>query len=123
MKKHFRKLAPLTAAIVLAITFLAAPLPVGAQSAEDIRRGVAASGGSGDSSRVGDVIEVAINIFSIVVGIAAVIMIIIGGMKYVTSSGDSTSVNGAKNTILYAIVGLIVVGLAQVLVKFVLNQV
>lgn len=63
-----------------------------------------------------------INIFSLVVGIVAVIMIIVGGLKYITSGGDSGNVTGAKNTILYAVVGLIVVALAQVIVRFVLNQ-
>ncbi len=49
-------------------------------------------------------------------------MIIIGGFKYVTSTGDSASISSAKNTILYALVGLAVVSLAQVLVHFVLNK-
>jgi hypothetical protein len=59
----------------------------------------------------------------VIVGVAAVIMIIIGGFRYITSSGDSASVNSAKNTILYAIIGLVIVALAQVIVRFVLNQV
>ncbi|HSH55898.1 MAG TPA: pilin [Candidatus Limnocylindrales bacterium] len=63
----------------------------------------------------------AVNIFSIIVGIIAVIMIIVGGLKYITSGGDSGNVSSAKNTILYAIVGLIVVALAQFIVRFVLN--
>ena len=63
-----------------------------------------------------------INIFSVLVGIVAVIMIIIGGFRYITSGGDSGNVTGAKNTILYAIVGLVIVALAQFIVKFVLNQ-
>lgn len=64
----------------------------------------------------------AVNIISLVVGIVAVIMIIVGGFKYITSSGDSGKVGSAKNTILYAIIGLVVVALAQVIVKFVLNR-
>lgn len=63
-----------------------------------------------------------VNIFSVVVGIVAVIMIIIGGFKYITSGGDSGNVTGAKNTILYAIIGLVVVALAQFIVKFVLGK-
>ena len=49
-------------------------------------------------------------------------MIIIGGLRYITSGGDSGNVTGAKNTILYAVVGLIVVALAQVIVRFVVNR-
>lgn len=71
---------------------------------------------------INDMITTVINIFSLVVGIAAVIMIIVGGLKYITSSGDSGNVSGAKNTILYAIIGLVVVALAQVIVRFVLSQ-
>lgn len=63
-----------------------------------------------------------VNIFSVIVGLIAVLMIIFGGFRYITSGGDSTKVNSAKNTILYAIIGLIIVALAQVIVKFVLNK-
>lgn len=71
---------------------------------------------------VNSTLAVAINLFSLIVGITAVIMVIIGGFKYVTSSGDSARVSSAKDTILYAIVGLVVVAMAQVIVKFVLNK-
>ena len=67
-------------------------------------------------------ISLALNIFSAVVGIIAVIMIIIGGIRYITSGGNSEKTTSAKDTILFAIVGLIVVALAQVIVKFVLNK-
>ena len=71
---------------------------------------------------VNSLITTVINIFSLVVGVVAVIMIIIGGLKYITSGGDSGNITGAKNTILYAIVGLVVVALAQVIVRFVLTE-
>lgn len=74
------------------------------------------------STRVNNIIKTVINIFSLIVGIVAVIMIIIGGLKYITSGGDSGNVTGAKNTILYAIIGLVVVALAQIIVKFVLEK-
>lgn len=74
------------------------------------------------STQVDSIITTVINIISIVVGIVAVIMIIIGGFKYITSNGDSGAVSGAKNTILYAIVGLVVVALAQIIVRFVVNR-
>lgn len=67
-------------------------------------------------------ITTAINVFSIVVGIIAVVMIIVGGVKYITSGGDSGNVTGAKNTILYAIIGLVVVALSQVIVQFVIGS-
>lgn len=64
-----------------------------------------------------------LNIFSFVVGIVAVIMVLVAGFKYITSQGDSNGVNSAKNTLLYAIIGLIIVLLAQVIVRFVLHRV
>lgn len=77
----------------------------------------------GDQTTVNDIIADVINIFSLVVGVVSVIMIIIGGLKYITSGGDSGNVSGAKNTILYAIIGLVIVALAQVIVRFVLTRV
>jgi hypothetical protein len=64
-----------------------------------------------------------INIFSLVVGVVSVIMIIIGGFRYITSGGDSSNVSAAKNTILYAIIGLVIVALAQTIVRFILGRV
>ncbi len=72
---------------------------------------------------VNTIITTVINIFSLVVGVISVVMIIIGGLKYITSGGDSGNVSGAKNTILYAIIGLVVVALSQVIVRFVLQRV
>jgi uncharacterized membrane protein len=71
------------------------------------------------NSTVADII----NILSVAVGIIAVIMIIIGGLRYITSGGASEKVQGAKNTILYALIGLIIVALAQVIVHFVIHKV
>lgn len=88
----------------------------------DVNGGDCATTTDGSTSEVNDLIALVINIFSIVVGVVAVIMIIIGGLKYITSSGDSNNVTSAKNTILYAIIGLVVVALAQFIVKFVLAK-
>jgi len=73
-------------------------------------------------STVNNTIARIINILSFVVGVIAVIMIIIGGIRFVLSGGDSANVTAARNTILYAIVGLIIVALAQIIVKFVINR-
>lgn len=78
---------------------------------------------AGDAgTKVDNIVKNVINIISLVVGIAAVVMIIIGGLRYVTSNGDSGQVGNAKNTILYAVVGLVVVALAQVIVRFVVAK-
>jgi hypothetical protein len=50
-------------------------------------------------------------------------MIIIGGFRYITAGGDSNNVSAAKNTIIYAIIGLVIVAFAQIIVQFVLNKI
>lgn len=77
----------------------------------------------GATDKINNIITVVINAFSLVVGIASVIMIIIGGLRYIISGGEAGNVTSAKNTILYAIIGLVVVALAQFIVKFVLAKV
>jgi cytochrome bd-type quinol oxidase subunit 2 len=62
----------------------------------------------------------AINIFSVLIGIIAVIMAVVAGFKYVVSNGDTNGINSAKETLVYALVGLAVVAFAQALVHFVL---
>lgn len=68
------------------------------------------------------IVKTVIEIFSWVVGAVAVVMVIFGGFRYVTSGGDNAKVTSAKNTILYALIGLIVVALSQVIVIFVFNK-
>ncbi len=58
-----------------------------------------------------------------IVGIVSVIMLIYGGLRYVISGGDSKKVTDAKNTILYAIIGLIISILAFAIVNFVINAI
>ena len=62
------------------------------------------------------------NILLFIVGAIAVIMLIIGGIRYVVSGGDSSAVTAAKNTILYAIIGIIIVLLAFAIVQFVVGS-
>ena len=75
------------------------------------------------STNINSIIKLIINVFSFIVGIVAVIMIIYGGFRYISSGGDSTKISNAKNTIIYAIIGLIVVAFAQIIVKFVLGKI
>jgi hypothetical protein len=62
------------------------------------------------------------NIMLFVIGAIAVIMLIVGGIRYVISSGDQNSVTSAKNTILYAIIGIVIAFLAYAAVNFVSGQ-
>jgi hypothetical protein len=84
---------------------------------------VGCNGGGGDAtSTIQDLAKKVVNIFSILVGAVAIIMIIYGGFRYITSGGDSGRVGNAKNTLIYALIGLVIVALAQIIVRFVLTQ-
>ena len=88
--------------------------------------GLASSNGScpepTGSKSVTGLIGSVISILSYIIGIAAVIMILVAGFKYITAGGDSNAVGSAKSTLTYAIVGLIIAALAQILVRFVLTR-
>ena len=62
------------------------------------------------------------NVLLFAVGVLSVVMVIVGGLRYVVSGGNSAAVTGAKNTILYAIVGVIVAFLAYAVVNFLLGS-
>jgi hypothetical protein len=68
------------------------------------------------------IIKNVINTILIVLGMIAVVMIVIGGIRYTTSNGDASGVKGAKDTILYAVVGLVVAILAYAIVNFILAR-
>ena len=71
----------------------------------------------GDSS----VISTVTNTLLFLAGALAVIMIIVGGLRYATSGGKAASVSAAKNTVMYALVGLIIAFLAFALVNWILD--
>lgn len=121
----------------LALVLVPALVPATAFAASDIQNSLncgstldTSTAGTGNNcdvsqgtSGINSIIKTAINIFSAVVGIVSVIMIIFGGFKYITSGGESSNVSGAKNTIIYAVIGLVVVAFAQFIVQFVLGKV
>ena len=61
--------------------------------------------------------------FTFIIGAVSVLMIIIGGIRYVTSNGESNQITSAKNTIIYALAGLVVAMLAYALVHFVISNI
>jgi hypothetical protein cdiviTM7_00627 len=94
-----------------------------ANSASDLIRKGADSTGQQDSRSAGDIAKDVVNIMFFIVGVMAVIMIIWGGIRYVLSAGNSAALTSAKNTIMYAVIGLIVAILAYTIVNFVINTV
>lgn len=81
------------------------------------QEGFKAIGGTGNESLPG-VIGTVVDLLLYFVGALSVIMIIYGGFKYVTSAGDTSAVASAKNTILYAVIGVIVSVLVYSIVHF-----
>jgi hypothetical protein len=78
--------------------------------------------GNGQLFGNGSIFATITNTLLFLVGAISVIMLIYGGIRYTISGGDSSAVTAAKNTILYAIVGIIVALLAYAIVNFVLAK-
>ena len=66
-------------------------------------------------------IKTVVNVMLFLLGAIAVVMIIIGGIRYATSNGDASATKGAKDTVLYAVIGLVVAILAYAIVNFILG--
>lgn len=119
---YFKKILVVMGVLTLiAIPSLVASVPALADTPQAVCDGIAMAGGdcSGDSASnsIESLITNIINIFSWVVGIVAVIMIIFAGFTYITSAGGD-GVKTAKNILIYAVIGLIIVVFAQVIVRF-----
>ena len=69
------------------------------------------------------VFKVVVNVLLFIVGAISVIMLIFGGIRYTTSGGDQGSVTSAKNTVMYAVIGIIVSILAYAIVNFVVGAI
>jgi small-conductance mechanosensitive channel len=128
-----KKMAALIFVTLTISVFSFAPIMANSAAALDpkdsINDGLKASGGGEECREDGrkvDCFEQAVrnivNVLLFIIGIISVIMIIIGGIRYTTSNGDSSQITGAKNTILYAVVGLIVAILAYAIVNFVVRS-
>lgn len=131
MIKNIKKLAA-----VFALSFmLVAPVAVvGTSSAQNITENLCSGveiGARSDSGNcetgtgedgVVSAVQTVVNWLSWFVGVVSVIMIVVGGFKYITSGGASDKVTSAKNTIIYAIIGLVIVALAQFIVRFVVSR-
>lgn len=81
------------------------------------------TGASGNLFGTGGIFTSIANTLIFLVGAISVIMLIIGGLRYVLSSGNASAVEGAKNTILYALIGIIVAALAFAMVRFVVDKI
>ncbi len=119
-------------AIVSALGLLTLALPVHAADVVGGACGVPGASGSSICSSTGatnpvsgsgGVLMQAINLIAIGGGIAAVIVIIVAGVRFITSNGDPNNVTAARNTILYAVIGLVVIVVSRSIVVFVINYI
>lgn len=137
MKKNIKQI--LLGAFALPVMVLGASLftstlqtaPVNAAFDKGLMDGATSAQGKdqqGDASTLfgdggqGGIFRTITNVLLFLIGAISVIMLIIGGIRYVVSGGDSTAVQNAKNTILYAIVGVVVAILAYAVVNFVIGS-
>lgn len=125
-----KRLKQLTLAIALVVGVGFATLPANDAGAINVIKTQCAQPGSSTSAvceaaktdNATDMTKVIINTMLYILGILAVIMIIFGGIRYVTSTGDASRVKAAKDTIMYSVIGLIVAILAYSIVNFVLTR-
>ncbi|HXH26387.1 MAG TPA: hypothetical protein VNG90_00665 [Candidatus Acidoferrum sp.] len=113
---------------ILALNVMALTAPAMAQScgtADTIQNGIACAKPNGAPTVLfgsGGVFTIIINAVLFIIGMIAVVMLIIGAVHYVTSGGDAAAVNKAKNTILYAIIGVVLSFMAYAIINFVVSQ-
>ena len=120
IKKH---LLALLAVPALALSVSAAPVFAAADLT--LRNGVDSSKSDDQPPTLfgdGGIFETVSKVLLFVIGAVSVIMLIIDGFRYATSNGDSNQVTAAKNTIMYAVIGLVIAIFAYAIVNFVLFQ-
>jgi len=120
IKNEFNKI---TSSASLAALSLALILTPGVDAIGTIGDGAEAARGQDQTANLfgnTGVFSTITDVLLYILGAISVIMIIIGGLRYVISGGNSTNVTAAKNTILYAIVGVIIAILAYAIINFVL---
>lgn len=85
--------------------------------------GCATSNGGDPGTSIQGALDAGLNIISYVVGVAAVIALVLGGLRFITASGDPQNIAAARSTVIYAIVGIVVALVAQAIVRFVLTNI
>ena len=126
MKDVIKKTGKVLASASVAVTLFAGRVMAATNTISPARAGAEAARGDGmPSELIGSdgVFTKITNTILFAVGIISVIMLIYGGLRYIISGGDSKKVTDAKNTIMYAIIGLIVSILSFAIVNFVINAV
>jgi len=122
MNISIKKLSLGLAAFAFAVTALLVPV-VPASAESSVQNGINSAKGDGVPDQLfgdGSIFTTIVNVMLFIIGAICVIMLIFGGIRYTTSAGNSANVTAAKNTIMYAIIGLIIAFLAFAVVNWVL---
>lgn len=115
--------------IILALTVLFISVaPVSAMATSDACKNMVGNAGKssvcgGGSTDLKTVVRNVINTLLQVVGVGAVVVIVYSGILYVISVGDSAKITRAKNTLMYAVVGLVVAIMSYAIVNFVIDRI
>lgn len=124
-KKHLKSIILLIAAVTFSLglspilpTFAANDVCSNGSVPPEVK---AANGCDNSAASVPDVVTNILNVVISLAGLVSVIFIIIGGVNYMTSTGEPSKVKKAKDTILYAVIGLIICVLAFAIVNFVIR--
>jgi hypothetical protein len=124
-EQNMNKLKMILAGLLIVPTVALAVAPTTSAADFTLRSGVDNAQGTGVDNVATDpqdLVKNIVNIFLYAVGVLSVIMLIWGGIRYTTSAGDSNKVQSAKNTVLYAVVGLVVAILAWAIVNMVITR-
>lgn len=123
MLKKITESLLIAAALMFGMTTALAPAVSAVDTKTQITEGINAAGGSASSDDLPKFIQNIVNVLLFIAGAIAVVMIILGGIRYVTSNGAQDQVKAAKDTILYSVIGLIVALLAFAIVNFVVSNI
>ncbi len=117
--------------IIISLTFISANNSLALSCSVNLKpssklalQGATELGGSCSGKTItapGGLVTTIVNVITYVAGVIVIFMIIFAGFRYITSTGDANKVNSAKNTLLYAIVGIIIIVMAQVIVHYIIN--
>jgi hypothetical protein len=120
-----KKIRSIIIALTLLLSMAGVLLPAGNVLAVDVFESCK---GNSDSSvcanqddAIAPLVKRIVNILLYVLGAISVIMIIVGGIMFATSAGDSGAVTKAKNTVLYSVIGLIVAFLSYAIINWVIG--
>ncbi len=115
------KLAIVSVLALVGVMTIVPSYAVNASPAGEIKQGVTDVGGGAEGDDIGADIQTIVNMLLYILGAIAVVMIVIGGIRYTTSNGEASQITSAKNTIMYSVVGLVIAILAYAIVNWVVG--